>query len=85
MSTETRTANENFPARGKVYTVGEVAETMRVSRMSIYRLIHAGDLQSLKVGHNFRVTQAALDSFLAQADYTPSDGPAEDPDPRSQR
>lgn len=84
MSTDASTASENSPARGKIYTVGEVAETMRVSRMSIYRLIHAGDLQSLKVGHNFRVTQAALDSFVAQADYTPGDGPGEDPDPRPQ-
>lgn len=73
MSADTGTASGIFSPRGKVYTVGEVAETMRVSRMSIYRLIHAGDLQSLKVGHNFRVTQAALDSFLARADYTPGD------------
>ncbi len=77
MGTDFEMANDGFSASGKIYTVGEVADTMRVSRMSIYRLIHAGSLQSLKVGSSFRVTQAALDSFLVRADYTPSDGTAE--------
>lgn len=76
MSTDTETTNARFSSGGKIYTVGEVADTMRVSRMSIYRLIHAGSLQSLKVGSSFRVTQAALDVFLARADYTPTDGTA---------
>lgn len=76
MSTDTEMANGGFSSGGKIYTVGEVADTMRVSRMSIYRLIHAGSLQSLKVGSSFRVTQAALDVFMAQADYAPTDGTA---------
>jgi excisionase family DNA binding protein len=77
MSTEFQTSSDGFSSAVKVYTVGEVAETMRVSRMSVYRLIHTGSLASLKVGSTFRVTQAALDSFLTRADYTPSDGTAE--------
>lgn len=77
MSTDFEMASDGFSSGGKIYTVGEVVETMRVSRMSIYRLIHAGSLQSLKVGSSLRVTQAALDSFLIRADYTPSDGTAE--------
>lgn len=77
MSTDTGTTNAVFSSSGGMYTVGEVAERMRVSRMSIYRLIHAGTLQSLRVGGSFRVTQAALDDFMARADYTPTDRTAE--------
>jgi excisionase family DNA binding protein len=55
---------------------------MRVSKMSIYRLIHAGTLQSLKVGSSIRVTQAALDSFVTQADYLPTAGTAGHADER---
>jgi excisionase family DNA binding protein len=74
MSTDAGTTHTKFSSAGKIYTVGEVADAMRVSRMSIYRLIHTGSLQSLRVGSSFRVTQAALDAFLARADYTPTDG-----------
>ena len=77
MSTEAKMVNDRLSSAVRLYTVGEVAETMRVSRMSVYRLIHAGRLQSLKVGSSFRVTQAALDLFLAQADYTPGAGTAD--------
>lgn len=40
---------------GELLTVAEVANRLRVSKMTIYRLIHAGDLPALRVGHSFRV------------------------------
>ena len=73
MSTDFETSSDRFSSGVKVYTVGEVAETMRISRMSVYRLIHAGSLPSLKLGSSYRVTQAALDLFLTRADYTPTE------------
>ena len=76
MSTEAKPVDDRLSSQVKLYTVSEVAETMRLSRMSVYRLIHAGTLPSLKVGNSFRVTAAALDLFLAGADYTPGDAGA---------
>ena len=47
------------PLRGKVtamaagpnfLTVAEVAAQMRVSKMTVYRLVHAGDLEAVRVG-----------------------------------
>ncbi len=73
MSTDLSVTSNRFVAGGSVYTVSEVAETMRVSRMSVYRLIHAGTLPSLKVGSSFRVTQGALDLYLARASFVPAD------------
>ena len=33
-----------------VITVAEVASIMRVSKMSVYRMIHAGDLEAVRFG-----------------------------------
>lgn len=46
-------------------TVGEVAELLRVSNMTVYRLISAGDLPAVRVGKSYRVREEDLDAFLA--------------------
>lgn len=45
-------------------TVSEVADVMRVSKMTVYRLIHAGELPAIRVGKSFRVPQSALNTLL---------------------
>ena len=52
-------------ARIRYLTVAEVAETMRVSKMTVYRLVHGGELPAVRVGRSFRVPQDALDAYLA--------------------
>ncbi|MGB7962866.1 MAG: helix-turn-helix domain-containing protein [Propionicimonas sp.] len=51
----------------KFLKVNEVAELLRVSRMSVYRLIHAGELEAVRFGRNFRVPEAAVDEYLRRA------------------
>jgi excisionase family DNA binding protein len=46
-------------------TVAEVAELMRVSSMTVYRLIKAGELGAVRVGKSFRVREDDVDHFLA--------------------
>jgi excisionase family DNA binding protein len=48
-------------------TVAEVAATMRVSKMTVYRLVHAGDLPAVRVGRSFRVQQSAVDEYLRRS------------------
>ena len=50
--------------RMRYLTVAEVADTMRVSRMTVYRLVHTGELAALRVGKSFRVPQDALEAYL---------------------
>lgn len=45
-------------------TVAEVAAVLRVSKMTVYRLVHAGDLAAVRVGRSFRVPQHAVDEYL---------------------
>ncbi|WP_102509487.1 helix-turn-helix domain-containing protein [Sanguibacter massiliensis] len=54
-------------ARPAFLTVGEVADAMRVSRMTVYRLVHAGEMPAIRVGKSFRVPASALEQYLAEA------------------
>lgn len=49
-------------------TVGEVADIMRLSKMSVYRLIHSGDLDALRIGRSYRVRESAVRQYLADAE-----------------
>ena len=52
-------------ARARFMTVAEVAELLRVSSMTVYRLIKAGDLAAVRVGKSFRVHEDDVDRYLA--------------------
>ena len=45
-------------------TVAEVAAVMRVSKMTVYRLVHSGELASVRVGRSFRVPERAVHDYL---------------------
>ncbi|MFL6070489.1 MAG: helix-turn-helix domain-containing protein [Actinomycetes bacterium] len=45
-------------------TVAEVASLMRVSKMTVYRLVHGGDLPAVRVGRSFRVPEEAVRRYL---------------------
>lgn len=51
----------------KFMTVAEVAGQMRVSKMTVYRLVHSGELEAVRVGRSFRVPEKAVEEFLANA------------------
>ena len=50
-------------------TVAEVAAMMRVSKMTVYRLVHAGELSAVRVGRSLRVPERAVQDYLRDA-YT---------------
>ena len=45
-------------------TVAEVATIMRVSKMTVYRLVHGGELPAVRVGRSFRVPEQAVNEYL---------------------
>ncbi|WP_254699015.1 helix-turn-helix domain-containing protein [Rhodococcus sp. SGAir0479] len=45
-------------------TVAEVATLMRVSKMTVYRLVHSGELPAVRVGRSFRVHAKAVHDYL---------------------
>jgi excisionase family DNA binding protein len=50
-------------------TVAEVAAMMRVSKMTVYRLVHGGELAALRVGRSFRVKEEDVDEYLRKSFY----------------
>ncbi|MDT0200630.1 helix-turn-helix domain-containing protein [Nocardioides sp. AE5] len=51
----------------KFLTIAEVATTMRVSKMTVYRLVHGGDLPAVRVGRSFRVTEKDVNEYLQRS------------------
>lgn len=45
-------------------TVGEVAGMMRVSNMTVYRLIKSGQLSAIRVGKNYRIRRSDVERYL---------------------
>jgi excisionase family DNA binding protein len=48
-------------------TVGEVAELMRVSTMTVYRLVHSGELPAVRFGRSFRIPESAVAQLVFTA------------------
>ena len=48
----------------ELLTVREVADAMRVSTMTVYRLIRAGALPAIRVGKHFRIRARDLEDYL---------------------
>ena len=54
---------ESF-AKARFLTVQEVADLMRVSSMTIYRLIKAGELPAIRVGKHLRIRERDVARYL---------------------
>jgi len=52
-------------ARARFLTAAEVAGLLRVSTMTVYRLIKGGQLAAVRVGKSYRVSEDDVDRFLA--------------------
>ena len=48
----------------RLLTVAEVADHMRVSNMTVYRLIKGGTLPAIRVGKNYRIRAQDLVNYL---------------------
>jgi len=46
-------------------TVGEVAQVMRVSNMTVYRLIKSGQMAAIRVGKNYRIRHRDVEKYLS--------------------
>ena len=49
----------------RLLTVAEVAGAMRVSNMTVYRLIKSGELPALRVGKNYRIRESDVNRYIS--------------------
>lgn len=59
------------PAGVVLLTVSEMAVQTGVSARSVYRLIHAGELPALRIGHSFRILAPAAPDRHPPAGHGP--------------
>lgn len=59
-----RSGVSNAASGSQFLTVAEVASQMRVSKMTVYRLVHNGELPAVRVGRSFRVHAKAVHDYL---------------------
>ena len=52
--------------KARFLTPAEVADMLRVSTMTVYRLIKAGELPAVRVGKSYRLAEADVDRFVAR-------------------
>ncbi len=50
----------------RLLTVNEVADLLRVSRMTVYRLIKTGEMSALRVGRNYRLREEDIHTYLTE-------------------
>ena len=53
----------------KFLTIAEVAAVMRVSKMTVYRLVHGGELPAVRVGRSFRVSEKDVNNYIERSFY----------------
>ncbi len=51
---------------GNLHTVSEVASAMRVSNMTVYRLIKSGEIPAVRIGKNYRIRDSDLERYLEE-------------------
>lgn len=57
------------PLNGARYLkVAEVAKALRVSSMTVYRLVHSGELPSVRVGRSYRIAEHDALAYLNDPD-----------------
>ena len=56
-------------AGARFVTVAEVAAQLRVSNMTVYRLVQSGELPAVRVGRSYRLREDDVDRYLA-SQYT---------------
>ncbi len=49
-------------------TVADVAACLNVSKMTIYRLVRSGAMPAARFGRSFRVSEAAVDRYVHDAE-----------------
>ena len=55
-------------------TIPEVAAILRISKMTVYRMVHRGDLASIRAGRSFRIysrgPERSLENYLKNAEVS---------------
>ncbi len=66
MSTTGKSSATNPSLVERFLTVAEVAKHLRVSNMTVYRLVNSGQLAAVRVGRGYRIREDDVRKYLQQ-------------------
>ena len=66
MKDPAETAAGTSPLRTQFLTVAEVARLLRVSNMTVYRLVKSSQLAAVRVGRGYRIREEDVRKYLEQ-------------------
>ncbi|WP_035781771.1 helix-turn-helix domain-containing protein [Arthrobacter sp. H14] len=61
----------------ELLTVAEIAGALRVSKMTVYRKVHSGELPSVQFGRSFRIPATAVEAYMPEASGSHPKGTAD--------
>src|SRR5271170_459377 len=64
---QTMTMSNDHLLETRYFTIGEIARIARVSKMTVYREVHAGKLDSVRIGRSFRIPEESARRWLGGA------------------
>jgi excisionase family DNA binding protein len=64
VSADFEPGSNRLPTGVELLTVAEVSNMLRVSKMTIYRMVHSGELTHVRVGRSFRIPADAVRGIL---------------------
>lgn len=64
MSDDAGPPSSEAPPMARYLTVAEVARRLRVSNMTVYRLVNSGQLPATRVGRGYRIRTDDVDKYL---------------------
>lgn len=53
-------------SKARFFTVAEVARVLRVSNMTVYRLVNSGQLPAVRVGKSYRLREEDVNRYLSE-------------------
>lgn len=56
--------NDRIEQMKHFYTVNEVADSLKLSKLTVWRYINSGKLTAYKVGRDWRIEKKDFDDFL---------------------
>ena len=59
------TSDRQVASGAELLTVAEVSTMLRVSKMTIYRMVHSGEIPHVRVGRSFRIPADAVRRILS--------------------
>ena len=66
-------ARQDRKLGGGLLTVAEVADVLRVSTMTVYRLVKSGEIAAIRVGKSYRIAESELQKYLESGEVQVDD------------